>query len=112
MANSIIEQVQALEGIEEKKNYLRAFSKKYGEVAKANGTTINALLVLAYGREGAVNVKTFNQWKQEGKRVKKGSKSLILWSGIVNTAKEEGSEEGSKFFKIAFVFPENNVETI
>jgi hypothetical protein len=45
--------------------------------AKANGTTINALLVLAYGREGAVNVKTFNQWKQEGKRVKKEVKALF-----------------------------------
>jgi hypothetical protein len=60
MANSIIEQVQALEGIE--KNYLRAFSK-IRRNRGANGTTINALLVLAYGREGAVNVKTFNQWK-------------------------------------------------
>jgi hypothetical protein len=49
---------------------------KYGEVAKANGTTINALLVLAYGREGAVNVKTFNQWKTKEKS-KKGVKKLF-----------------------------------
>jgi hypothetical protein len=73
---------------------LRAFSK-YGEVAKANGTTINALLVLAYGREGAVNVKTFNQWKQEGKRVKKEVKPYFMERN--SKQKRRGKRRGSKF---------------
>ena len=108
-SNSIIKTVQNLEGIEEKKNFLRSFSKKYGAIAKENNLTINALLVMAYSKEGATNVKTFNQWKQEGRKVKKGSKSLILWSGAVTKGEDK---EGDKFFKIAFVFAEDNTELI
>lgn len=124
MNNSIITTVQSLKGIEDKKSFLREFSKSYAgviegkEVTKPDGTTkpmgINDLLVLAYAREGATNLKTFNQWKKEGYNVKKGAKSLILWSGCIINSKEgnNGEEKQTKFFKIAFVFAENDVEPL
>lgn len=113
---SIIETVHGLEGIEQKKHFLREFSQAYGMIVKNKGITVNELLRMAYEREGAINLKTFNQWKNEGFRVKKGAKSLILWSGvIINLEKKEsheGETKGGKFFKVAFVFDENNVESI
>lgn len=124
MNNSIIDTVHSLEGIDAKKNFLREFSKSYAgviegkEVKKADGTIkpmgINDLLVLAYAREGATNLKTFNQWKKEGYIVKKGAKSLILWSGCIINSKEgdNGEERQTKFFKIAFVFDQNSVEPL
>ena len=121
MSKSIIETVQSLEGIEAKKTFLREFSKSYSgviagkEVTKPDGTIkpmgINDLLVLAYAREGATNLKTFNQWKKDGYNVKKGAKSLILWSALIIKGDQEG-EQAQKFFKIAFVFDENSVEPV
>jgi N-terminal domain of anti-restriction factor ArdC len=121
MSKSIIETVQSLKGIEDKKNFLREFSKSYAkvlegkEITKPDGTVkpmgINDLLVLAYAREGATNLKTFNQWKKDGYNVKKGAKSLILWSALIIKGDQEG-EQAQKFFKIAFVFAENDVEPL
>jgi hypothetical protein len=71
---------------------LRAFSSN--EAAKANGTTINALLVLVR-REGAVNVKTFNQWKQEGKELKREVKFYFMERN--SKQKRRGKRRGSKF---------------
>lgn len=127
MTNSFIETVQSLKGIEDKKNFLREFSKSYAGVIEGkivintDGSTrpmrINDLLLKAYEREGAHNLKTFNQWKKEGFAVKKGAKCLILWSALIIGSNDKENENGDreskpagKFFKIAFVFDENSVE--
>lgn len=65
-----------------------------------------------YKPQGHTNLKTFDQWKEEGFYIKKGSKALALWARPQPNAEQaaDGGEpaEGTKF-RIMYVFSEKQV---
>ena len=78
--------------------------------------TTNDLLRVYYN-VGNQEMKTFNQWKQEGKFVKKGEKGFAFWTKPMTSGKKEDGENGGeqkessyKFFGICYLFTENQVQ--
>lgn len=56
--------------------------------------------------------KTFNQWKQEGATVKKGSKAYLVWGQPRQVSQAvEGSEEPEefKYWPVAYLFANSQV---
>lgn len=75
--------------------------------------SINEALIEIYKTDGKGEIfKPFNTWLAEGFRVKKGEKALFLW-GKKRTGKPQDQEEGEyKFFPIAYVFSDLQVEPL
>lgn len=64
-----------------------------------------------------ITIKSFRRWVEDGYKIKKGSKALLLWGSPKkikskkNDIKIENQEtEGSDFFPIAYVFSNLQVE--
>ena len=78
--------------------------------------TINEMLVEMYKTKlEVITLKSFANWRKEGKKVSKGSKGVPVW-GMPRKAKEEKkegvTEEERKefsFFPIAYLFSEKQV---
>ena len=71
------------------------------------------VLKYIYDTKGATEFKTFWQWKAENKRVKKGSKSFVLWGRKRNKTKqdEKGDEQNEySFFPLVYLFSNLQVE--
>lgn len=72
------------------------------------GATFNDILVEEYRREtGRQEFKTFAKWKNEGYKVKKGSKGYPVFSQPV-----KGNTDEKKHFFTAYLFNEAQVEKI
>ncbi len=77
---------------------------------------INDIIADRYRKESGANVfKSFQQWQREGFRVRKGEKAYVLWSKKRNVTKsagenEEPNEISYKFFPIAYLFSDLQVE--
>lgn len=72
------------------------------------GATFNDILVEEYRREtGAQNFKTFAKWKNEGYKVKRGSKGYPAFSHPIKSTTDE-----KKLFFTAYLFNETQVEKI
>jgi len=57
--------------------------------------------------------RTYNGWKREGCQVKKGSKAFLIWGTprtATNQEAEENQEDEFKFFPIAYLFADTQVE--
>lgn len=70
-------------------------------IATDDFTTINEAIINGIYKEenpDIIDFKTYKQWKEEGKQVKKGSKSFVIW-GKPKKAQEEkpDSEETDKY---------------
>lgn len=82
--------------------------------------SINDIVIMWYKEEsGATEFKSFFQWKQAGFTVKKGEKAFLLWAKKRKaTAKievkenEDPLEEEYRFFPLAYVFSDKQVEPI
>lgn len=82
--------------------------------------TVNQALKIYYfkGREAAerVQLKTFKQWKDCGKRVKKGEKGFAFWTAPKHALKKganpdaAGEEDTYEFFGVCYLFAESQVE--
>lgn len=92
--------------IAEKRCYLKELSKGFGTLKKQGQiNTINEALKSIYSEQGHSVLKTYEQWKKEGKHVKKGEKALLLWGrpkGVQRLEDENSQDE--TFFPICFVF--------
>lgn len=78
-------------------------------------TSVNEYLIDEVYQIGHLEKKTFNQWKKEGKKVKKGEKGFAIWSKPIEKPKKETPEEGEetkpeKVWGIAYLFTELQVE--
>jgi hypothetical protein len=80
--------------------------------------TINYMLLNhMYETGGATEFNTFNQWKEKGATVKKGSKAYSIWGQPVHEQKKEKQEEGNseldkyKYFPICYLFSNLQVLT-
>lgn len=79
------------------------------------GVTVNDLLVDQYMEDGATDLRTFKAWKDAGRKVKKGSKAVIVWSKpkkLKAKDKKEEEEEEFKYFGIAHLFDISDTEKI
>ena len=106
-----------LTAIQQKREILKAFSVQVAPLVEL-GTfeTVNCALVDAYTTAEHQEFKTFNQWKAEGFFVKKGMKAFLVWGRPKGSPEQEKTktteenEEDSKFFPIAFIFSNAQVE--
>lgn len=79
--------------------------------------TVNEGLRRMYADQGHSELKTFHQWKQEGKRVKKGEHALLLWARPKRIpkpqdmpVKNENEDDEMNYFPICYVFSQNQVQ--
>lgn len=84
------------------------------ELGQIEAATINEALIEIYSEGEEVEFKTFNDWKKEGYKIVKGSKSFPIWGAPIKCkAKviEEGAEEAKEFsmFPICNVFSSKQV---
>lgn len=91
-----------------KRDTLKTMSNQVKSLVRegAYGTINEALKELFYNNQ---ELKTYNEWKDEGKTVKKGEKALLLWGSPrrVPQADEDGEY---RFFPICHVFSAIQVE--
>lgn len=71
--------------------------------------SVNEALISMHMQENPdiKEMKTFNQWKQEGKFVKKGEKGFAIWGKPVKVEREKpkkGEESEFEMFPVAFLF--------
>lgn len=84
--------------------------------------TINdAIMETLYKSREHRTFSSFMGWKQQGKQVKKGEKAFLLWSKPKHIAKEQPQQEEAeenkqedeyKFYGIAYLFSNAQVEDI
>lgn len=79
---------------------------------------VNEALVQVYQDQTGQEVfKTFAGWKEEGKSVKKGEKSFLIWGKprkmSAKVENEDGTEDEKKFkrFPVCYLFHAGQVET-
>jgi hypothetical protein len=80
--------------------HLRAISDGLIEMAKAAGRsqfTCNQLLRECYNLVNA-ELKTYEEWKQEGAYVRRGEHAYLFWGSPIT------KEDGGKYFPIEFRF--------
>lgn len=97
--------------IKEKRQYLKGISATLKELKeKGEIKTINEGLKNIYSGQGKTELRTFDQWKTAGYRVKRGEKALYLWGRETEkTITENGEEKEIFFFPIIPVFSKNQV---
>lgn len=99
-----------------KREELKAISAGFKMLIKEGAIdSVNEGLATYYAEQGHTTLKTFKQWKEEGFKVKKGSKALLMWGQPKNYNKKEDApkKEGEKeeqFFPLAYVFSNLQVE--
>lgn len=76
--------------------------------------SINEALVAFYmNQDPCINCfKTFREWKNEGKFVRKGEKGFLVWGRKIKPkAKNDGQEEVSEyqFFPVSYIFADTQV---
>lgn len=103
--------------IREKRNRLREMSKPIQMLVKAGALpSVNHGLKQLYSQDGHEDLKSIWEWNDEGKRVKKGEKALLLWGAPRKAkkgseAKKEGAEvDEMQFYPICHVFSAKQVQ--
>lgn len=112
----IQEQLCKLESIQEKRQFLKAISAPLKALVKEEVyPNLNAAIIgTIYQPEGHQILKTYKQWKEEGKQVKKGEKAFIVWGSPKERESQEpnaeNTEEKEQFYPICFLFSNLQVE--
>lgn len=100
--------------IHEKREILKKLSKPLQELTKIGKIeSVNSGLKTIYKSDGHIILKTFNQWKKDGKSIKKGEKALCLWGSPKHKGEENEQEtETDKldFYPICYVFSNLQVQ--
>lgn len=99
--------------IQIRRNDLKVLSKDariYRDSEKDEETTINeCILELFYPEINREDLNTFEGWRKEGYKVKKGEKSINLW-GRPRKAKQQEEDDEYKFYPIVYLFHRSQVE--
>jgi len=82
--------------------------------------TVNEGLLFIYCEQtNCKSFRTFYQWKQDGYKVKKGSKGFAIWGSPKNLGDKKDNEEGKdkekdefKYYPLCYLFNESQVEKI
>jgi hypothetical protein len=111
---NIHEQVFNCQNREEKKELLKSLSVKAKKIIELKGEgTVNNTIISFYKNDTHQVFKTFNAWKKESKKVKKGEKAFFVWSKKLDATKQaekDQDEKEYKFFSIAYLFSNAQVE--
>ena len=106
-------EISALTDIKERRAFLSQICKPLKTlVAQEMYSTLNqAIVEIVYKPEGHTTLKSFEQWKREGKRVRKGEKALIVWgSPKFSETSDNSGESAEKFFPLCYLFSNLQVE--
>ena len=80
----------------------------------ADFDSVNEGLIQVYSADGEHSIfKNFQQWKEEGKFIIKGSKAFVVWGSPKKTAKpeaEEGETDEFKYWPLCYLFSNKQVE--
>lgn len=104
------------QGIQTKRRILSAMSRQIQQMLKMApmpDVIVNSVLIENYRTEKHQEFKTFKQWRDEGKQVKKGAKAFCVWARPLGYKKnEQGDEEELEldFFPIAHLFSNYQVK--
>jgi len=103
----------------------RAYRKKMVEEAKTEAEamywasrTLNSFIVEYYKNKlGNGELKTFFEWKEKGKTIKKGEKGWPIWGQPLGHRPEEIAEHGEptddfKYFPMCYLFHESQTADI
>jgi len=101
-----------------RQNEARQQLKELSQVVKpmvkvgAFDTVNQAIIETAYKKDEHQIFKKFNQWLNEGKRVKKGEKGFPVWARPREMKKEEhpNIDDDFSFFPICYLFSNAQVE--
>lgn len=98
----------------EAREMLKALSRAAKLLVKegAFDTVNEAVIETAYRNSEHYTFKKFSEWKEEGKRIKKGSKGFPVWARPKEMKKEDHPdiEDEFSFFPICYLFSNAQVE--
>lgn len=111
---------------EKKVNEARAYLKEISKIAKElvkseQYDTVNEAIRFEIYQLHNKELKTFKQWLEDGKCVKKGEKGFVFWGAPkakktknkeVAPAEPMTEEEEEKFFPICYLFSEDQVQLL
>jgi hypothetical protein len=99
------------EAMKEKRTKLKELSTEAKILLETGKVcTINEGLKILYTMQGHDKLKTYKQWIEEGYKVKKGEKALLLWAKPLHVQNEEPEPDGAPFFPVINVFSALQVE--
>lgn len=80
-------------------------------VSAGDYATINEALIDAYSKNGHDEFKTFNQWKNEGKSIIKGSKAFVVWAKPKDIPHPDPEAEQDEFsyYPLCYLFSNKQV---
>lgn len=73
--------------------------------------TINDALIQLYSTDGHNEFKTFNQWKELGKSIIKGSKAFVVWGRpqAIQDQDPEAEKDEFKYWPLCYLFSDKQV---
>lgn len=104
-----------------KREELKGISRMIQQAVKSGMyRSVNEGLVAMYADQGHTEIHSFKRWLERGFVVRRGEKALLLWGEPRNGGKQEKPEKKTdnkdedeyKFFPLAYVFSQLQVETI
>ena len=108
--------------IQETREKLKALSISVRELVKEGKfQNVNEAILASYKEGDNQDFKSYNQWHEDGYQVRKGERAFALWGRPKEHETENDSPEKpqgaseehmSKFFPIAFVFSNKQVDPI
>jgi hypothetical protein len=101
----------------EKRQALKDLSKAVMHyVEEEQAATVNEALAIHYAMQGHIELKSYRQWKKEGFQVRRGEKALLMWGEPVKATNQEkqsqADKEEFKFFPLAYVFSQKQVDPV
>lgn len=100
---SLHEKLQMRQNLKELSNRLLDVAHKAGNVV----ISANYVLKVYYHRKGAHNLRTFNQWKNDGYAVRQGEKGFPIWGSPKKGVNKDGEEY--TYSPMLFLFDESQV---
>ncbi len=101
----------------ENRDMLKALSKTAKKLLETGDyTTVNEAIINGIYKQNnpeIIDFKTFNQWKNEGMKVKKGSRGFMVWGKPKKNQKEESDNEETdeyKYWPMCYLFSNLQVE--
>lgn len=76
-----------------------------------DAASINEALIQLYSTDGHNEFKTFNQWKELGKSIIKGSKAFVVWGRpqAIQDQDPEGDHDEFKYWPLCYLFSDKQV---
>lgn len=76
-----------------------------------DAASVNKALIQFYAADGHKEFKTFNQWKELGKSIIKGSKAFVVWGSpqAIQHPDPEAENDEFKYWPLCYLFSDKQV---